>query len=146
MPAVTRTMKKLIEDRDLQLQDEFILNCKSYFTKINTSFDCENRIKHSLELYRMINQLLPKIIEKSLDTYIIFSAVTFNKATDLLIECNEGKWHDVNHLLIQEFCDEMLQFRSFITPVIRNYKKPTSNHDFEKAQMYFNSRNRRIEM
>jgi hypothetical protein len=152
MPVVTRSQHKnaasalLKQGEYQQLKGKFIAKMKEYTDKNIAAIGKENKMRYCLEVYKLVNQSLPELMAQHPNEYISYSAVIFNKSTDLLIESNEGKWEGIDSALVGEMRDEIFKSRSLIMPVIRYCDEHSSNPEIKKAKIYITHRNRRIDL
>lgn len=154
MPVLTRSQRNnmdAVAQEEAEYYDhlnkQFITKMKEYCDKCN-KYDIgkENKMRYVLKIYKLINKSFPTLIEKRPDQYITFAATTFNKSTELLIECNEGKWRDIDHKLVEETRDEIFKSRCHIMPIIRYCDEYSTNTEIIKAKIYFTHRNRRVDL
>ena len=149
MPVATRSQRKNAakqEEEYQQLKGKFVAQMKEYTDKNIAAIGKENKMRYCLKVYKLANQSLPQLMAQRPDEYITYSAVIFNKSTDLLIESNEGKWEGIDQALVGEMRDEIFKSRILIMPIIRYYDEHSSNPEIKKAKLYITSRNRRIDL
>ncbi len=123
-----------------QLKAYFTSKMKEYTTKNISSTNKEEKMRYVLKIYRLVNELFPSLVEKQPNEYITYSAIIFNKSTDFLIECNEGKWEDIDKDLVQELRDEIFKSRCHIMHIIRYCDEYSRNTEIKKAKIYITHR------
>jgi hypothetical protein len=156
MTVVTRSQQRAISSRKQEEEKEddnyeelktlFVSKIQKYSDKNILSTNKEDKLRYVLKIYKLVNNLFPLLVEKRPDEYITYSAIIFNKSTDFLIECNEGKWEDINKDLVQELRDEIFKSRCHIMPIIRYCDEYSTNTEIKKAKIYITHRNRRIDL
>jgi hypothetical protein len=136
MPVITRNQSKSQEKADIAdkitksyyayktMKRDFIHEIKALLALCASTIERNNKIIACTKIYKIINDKLPKLIKDgSIETWIKFVAIIFNKSTEFIhaLRVKDIHFNKMNKEIVKMLLDEIYKTRNFTTELIKKY-------------------------
>jgi len=123
MPVITRNQRKNIKPvAQPSVAILFATKIKDLLVKCELEVGKENKMKVALEIFKLFNQELDKVIAaEGINKWIKFVSTVFDKIVEFENECHSGAWFQIKENLVQTYLDELNKTKKYTINIIKNY-------------------------
>lgn len=101
---------------------DFVTNVENLLLEISEEISMSCKVKLGLQLFKMMNDNLKKLIDVGgINKFISFASTLYSKIVEIENVYSSGKFNGINKNLISEFMSELQKPKAYLSVKIQNY-------------------------